>query len=213
MTGKECLDLLMGRLGRTGNPQLRAIALTEMILVQTDRLEKRPLLPHWIITEEAEAFTEPDEPRLYLPTDFIREVEDMNLMIVDADGNERDLKKKGWDDAVLEHDDTARGEPAVYTMRGNYLYLRPTPDDVYTVRLSAYYARQPRIVDDANFTNAWTENAPGLLIGLTGIVMAGQYVKDAELVTTFGVLAKDANEELNVSIVAFEEANRSRRSG
>lgn len=212
MTGKECLDLLMGRCNRD-SPEFRQKALLEMVLVQTDRLEKRALLPHWLITEQAEAFTEPDEPRLYLPSDFIREVEDMRLLLVDTDGNELDMRKKGWDDALLYYDDTAVGVPDVYTMRGNYIHLRPTPDDIYTVRLSAYYARQPILLDDAGFTNAWTENATGLLIGLTGIVMAGQYMKDADLVTTFGVLAKDATKELDDSVVAFEEANRNRRMG
>lgn len=204
--------MLMGRLGRD-SPEFRAKALVEMNLVQVDRLEKRPTLPHWLITEQAEAITEPLEPRLYLPTDFIREVEDFQLIFVDTDGDEWDLGKRGWDEALLEYDDTAEGVPAIYTMRGNYIHLRPTPDGEYTVRFSGYYAKQSPIVDDASFENAWTINAPSLLIGLTGLVMAGQYMKDADLVTTFGALAKDSNQELETSIVAFEEANRERRMG
>lgn len=212
MTGKEILDILMGRLGRD-SPEFRAKTLLEMKLAQEDRLEKRATLPHWLITERADTVTEIGEPRLFLPSDFIREVEDMNLMLVEEDGNELDLGKRGWDEALVEYDDADTGEPAIYTMRGNYVHLRPTPDAVYTIRFPGYYARQPAPIDDASFTNAWLTHASSLIIGLTGMVMAGLYLKDPELVAAFGITAKDANKELDDAITAFEEANRERRMG
>jgi hypothetical protein len=212
MTGKEVLDLVMGRCNRT-SPEFRALVLQEMIAVQQDRLEKRGALPHWLKSERADAITEINEPRLAFPSDFLREAEDMNLMYVNEEGDEIDLAKLSWDRALAHYDDTATGPPDVYTIRGNYIHLRPTPDAEYTVRFAAYYARQQAVQDSAEFTNKWTIEAPGLLVGLTGMVMASMYIKDNELALAFAGVAKDANKELDDAITAFEEANRDRRMG
>lgn len=210
MTGKECVDLVMARCSRDA-PELRAKVLTEMILAQQQKLEGRAELPYWLLSERADTQTKVGEPRLFLPGDFLRESEDMRLIYVNADGDEDELDKLSWDDAHIEFDDTATGVPSVYTMRGKYLYLRPTPDAVYSIRLASYYARQPKPQDDVNFTNEWTVEAPELLIAHTGQVISAQYIKDPDLTSVFSVQIQTNEKLLNDAIVAFEEANRTRR--
>lgn len=213
MTGKEIIDLIMGRCNRTA-PEFRVKVLAELTLVQVDRLEKRPQFPDWLIGEQSDALTTAGESRLYLPLDFIQEVEDMNLVFVEEDtGAESDMDRKGWDELITEYPGVEPGVPRAYTVRGNYLYLKPTPDAEYRIRFPGYYAKQDLPIDDATFHNAWTDNAPNLMIGLTGMVMAAQYLKDMELAQSFATIARDANAELDVYITATQEANRTRRMG
>lgn len=215
MNVKKCLDILMRRLGNRTSPSLRATCLDEMVLVQIEELEGMEELPWFLISEQATTLTTPGEARIVLPTDFLREVEDDNLTIYDADGVKiADLGKVGYDEGRLQiPDDADPATPTLYSILGGYVILRPTPDIEYTIRYPSYYGRQPEPEDTADSENQWFKWVPGLLIAKTGVVVAGEILGDENLVQLFGAQQKRGMERLENMIVAREEANRSRRMG
>lgn len=213
MNVKEALDLLMGRLGNRTASGLRSKALQELKNAQ-GKLERAPELPWFIMSESATAFTIPDESRISLPTDFIREVEDENLELLDESGEVWDIIKKGYDEARLQYpDETDPGKPQVYSVRGRYVILRPTPDAEYTIRFPTYYAKQDPPEDNLQSENEWFKNVPDLLIAMAGVALTTFHVKDAELIVAFQAEQKTGEDLLIRDIVAREEANRSRSMG
>lgn len=55
---------------------------------------------------------------------------------------------------------TANGKPYAYTYTDNQIFLYPTPNDAYTMRVYAHY-RLPTLADDG--ANAWTDDAEELI--------------------------------------------------
>lgn len=211
---RKILDLLMARLGNKTSPALRANCLVEMSLIQETDLEGAELLPWFLIGEGAIAVTVPGERRLMLPSDFIREIEDDNLYLVNEDGTYTDIRKVGYDEGRFELGlNPEQGPPTLYSVRGNYILLRPTPDAEYSIRFPSYYARQPLPVDATDDQNAWFRWVPDLLLAKTGVIIAGEYLKDTELVTLFGAQQQRAVKRLENVETAREESNRSRRMG
>lgn len=214
MNVKKCLDILMRRLGNRTSPVLRATCLDEMALVQAEELETMEALPWFLISEQATTLTVPDEPRIILPTDFIMEVEDDNVTLLQDDGSIVDLEKVGYDEGRLRvPDDAEAGPPQLYSILGGYIILRPTPDLEYTLRYPSYYGRQPPPEDTEDSENQWFKWVPGLLIAKTGVVIAGEMLKDEELTQLFGAQQQRGMQRLENMITAREEANRSRRMG
>jgi hypothetical protein len=216
MNVKESLDLLMARLGNRTSTVLRTNCLREMKVVQ-EQLEGAETLPWFIISEEATAVTTEEmigDPRLPLPTDFIREVEDDNLWYVEDDGTLVEIAKVGYDEGRAQIDDNAEpGTPSLFSIRGEDIILRPAPDRVMTFRLPSYYAKQDPPSDDVLNENGWFKWVPDLMIAKTGVVVAGHYLKDQELVGLFGAEQQRAVQRLANLETAREEANRSRRMG
>jgi hypothetical protein len=61
---------------------------------------------------------------------------------------------------MLTGGSTANGKPTAYTYTDNQIFLYPTPNDAYAMRIYAHY-RLPVIAD--NETNAWTDDAEELI--------------------------------------------------
>lgn len=178
------------------------------------KLEQAPELPWFLEVEEATAITEPDEERLPLPTDFIREVEDFNLNLVETDGTLTDIKRRTYDEAEVEISRNADpGPPQIYAMRANYIILRPTPDGEYEVRFPTYYGKQEPPVDSESSENEWFKVVPDLMIAMAGAQVAGKRLKDGELIALFTNDQKSAEDRLIRLITAKQEENRERNMG
>lgn len=214
MNVKESLDLLMLRLGNRTAPTLRAQCLSEMKLIQQTDLEGMEELPWFIISEEATTVTAVLDERIELPSDFIREVEDDDLYWIQDDGTRVLIPKRGYDEGRFEIDDNAEpGPPELYSVRGNYIILRPKPDLEYTIEYPSYYARQESPVDSITSENQWFKWVADLLIAKAGVIISGENLKDEGLVTLFGGQQQRAMQRLANMITAREEANRNRRMG
>lgn len=218
MNVKRSLDLLMGRLGGRTRPTLRTTCLEEMVLFQQNECEGGEELPWFIITERAETDTEAPvdgvgEPRIPLPTDFIREVEDKNLAYVSEDGAIIELRRVGYEELELDFLNAEPGTPEVYSMHGNYIYLGPAPDRVITIYYPAYYARQEPPSDSAESENPWFQWASDLMIAGAGIQVASLHLQNPGLVELMAASLVRARDRLNKVITAREEANRVRRMG
>lgn len=208
MNTKDSLDILMGRLGRS-DPSLRTKCLLEMRLAQ-ESLEQSETLPWFIQSEKADSATKVNDRRLRLPPDFLRESEEETLVVIDDQGIEHHLEKGAFDELLSEFGSEAVGPPQKYCIRGEYLQFFPLPDAEYPVRYSSYYSRQTPPEDTTASENAWFKNAADLVIARAGLVIATNYLKDAELTKTFDGLLGDAKRRLFHLEVAREEANRQR---
>lgn len=213
MNVKKALDILMGQLGNRTASGLRAACLDEMALAQ-EKLEQAPELPWFLEVEEATAETEPGEERIPLPTDFIREVEDFNLSLLDEDGNLEDLAKRTYDQAEVEVSRNADpGIPSIYYIRNGNIILRPVPDGFYFVRFPTYYGKQEAPQDNDTSENEWFKTVPDLMIAMAGVQVAGKRLKDPDLVALFNGDQKSAEDRLARLIIAKQEENRERNMG
>jgi hypothetical protein len=214
MQGIQILNLLMARLGNRTEPELRALCLLEMQLAQETIMEGGPVLPWFIVTEEATVLTTPQERRVEVPEDFIREVDqEKPLMYRPASEADKVLDKKSFEEAMTWYGSNSEGPPEVYAMRGDYFMIFPKPDAAYTLVLPGYYARQTAPAD-STAENKWQKWASDLCIATAGKQIAEKHIKDD---TGLGMMfEKDialAYDRLNRMEVAREEANRDRRMG
>lgn len=200
----------MARLGNRTSSVLRGNCLKEMVGVQ-EILEGAPDLPWFIISEATWGETTVGDRRVKLPGDFIREVEEAPLMYRDVDGEDHEIVKGEYQDLEREYSTVATGTPLHYAFRGDYLVLFPTPDAVYELRFPhGYYARQDPPQDLESSHNPWFRYVSDLILAMTGSIVAGQYLKDVELVGQFASQKAEAENRFVRLMTAHEEANRDR---
>jgi hypothetical protein len=202
----SAVSLIAARLGN--RTDLNASIILEMQLVQTDRLEGDGTFRPWFLwTDYTTAFeTVSGQEYVDLPADFL--VEDMELSMrwydsTISSGNKwRVMRRENLDD-TLEYDLGSSDEsnppaevasPARYAYRGDRIFMSPTPDAVYPLRL--FYYRRAAEIDDDNIENEWLKWASDLVIGEVGSVMAGQYIQNPTLEASFMKQAQAARQRL-----------------
>lgn len=214
MTGEKVLDLLMKRLGNRTDSDLREACLLEMQMIQETKLEQGPVKPWFIISEETETETTPDERRVEVPDDFIQELEEEGeVIIVDSTGVDHELEKKTWKENANWHGLQSSSElPENYSLVGNYFMLFPIPTLQLKIKFR-YYAKQTP-VSDTNTETPWTKFAADLLIAETGLMVAGRHVEvTPERVAGFEKDIMTAWDRINRENTARAEANMNRRMG
>lgn len=217
MTASKILDLLMSRLGDRREPELRALCLLEMALAQETVLEAGPVLPWFLITEEAVTTTTVNDHRVELPDDFIREVDDGEypLYYRPADGSSDVVLTKGSFSELRAKNWGERDTPMGYALRGEYLMIFPKPQEEHILVLPGYYARQTPPSDSDSFENVWCKWAPDLLMSVTGEIVAAQHLQNVDpiVVQSFSNIKVEAYNRLSRMETAREEANRDRSMG
>lgn len=213
MTGQRVLDLLMSRFGgRDADTELRAKAALEMELAQVN-LENGEFLPWFLLSEDATVASDAEERRVQVPTDFLREHDEGDLMFQDAEGKWQPLDKDDYDILLAKWTFDGTGEfPEQYSIVGEYFTLFPTPTQSINLRLTKYYARDAAPTD-TSAENKWLKYAPDLLMNETGFIVASQHIKDMELAGVFKAGRDEALKKLFKAHVAREEANRMRSMG
>lgn len=168
-------------------------------------LERGQTLPLFIVLEDETISLSADVGTWELPSNFIRELDDFGApySTFTVDGDVVNLKKLPYDVGYAQYSGADAGAPVAYSRRANTLRFWPTPDEDTTITIS-YYAKQddPRTAS----TNAWSENAPGLLIGLAGMMVAADVEHDraeAKFARIYALARKSVFNE----IVAQEDAN------
>lgn len=174
------LQLLHFRSGNT-----RDTSVVENAIQQAQRmLELEEFYPPFLLVEDAVLLGVGDDPDVTLPNDFRLESEEEGLRALNEDSEEVPLLKgdlraltNTWrESGGLESssaDDTIE-MPTAYALRGGgssqSIRVFPTPTAAWTMLLS-YYARQDELTLGVD-TNAWSEHAPDLLIGIAGQICA-----------------------------------------
>lgn len=197
MTRDEAVDRIQEGLG------FRSDLETELIkkLQEAQRyFEGRPTLPWFLVTEDADLSGTADDPAVSLPSDFIRFTEEGGVRYIDSDGDPHWLDKASFDHIRTIHRGTTSTTPLSYALRFNSIYVLPTPDESYTIRID-YYAKDT--VLDTNIENLWLEHAPEVLIGRAGLLQA-KILGDEVAMTDF-------NESLQVAVDAMLKATFDRQ--
>lgn len=208
----------MKRLGNRTETTLRATCLDEMIQVQS-MLERAPVLPWWLISEQETATLTANDRRLAVPTGFLREVEEEasdeegSLIVVDTQGNEIPLPKDTYANLARTIGTQATADvPQAYALVGQYFMMFPIPNLALSVKIRCYLADQ--VIGDNNTENGWLKNASDLLIAKTGLVMGGQHiVVPADKMAAFASAVQEATARIAVENIARAEASMKRASG
>lgn len=172
-----------------------------------DELERGKTLPRFLINEDESIALTADTNTWTLPSNFIREVDDFGdpNSQFDSDGDIVNLERLPYDVGYSRYGGADAGSVVAYSKRGSTFVFWPTPDEDTTLTISYYaHADDPATAS----SNAWSENAPGLLIGLAGMMIAAD-VHDDPAQQKFAVQYAQAKDSLFKEIVADEDANMS----
>lgn len=170
-----------------------------------DELERGKTLPWFIVNEDETISLTAGVSTWTLPNNFIREVDDFGNpnSQFSSDGDIVNLKRLPYDVGYSTYGGADPGEVVAYSKRGSSFVFWPTPDEDTELTIS-YYAH----ADDPSTaaSNVWSENVPGLLIGLAGMMIAADLHDDAAQ-QKFAVQYAQAKDSLFKEIVADEDAN------
>jgi len=179
MTRDEARTLVAARLGfRT---DLNDTIDLELQLVQAEELEDdHEFKPWFLFTDYTDPtfVTTPGQDYVQLPEDFLLQIEDTFLYFQEPEATGTEFP---WSPvranllAEVMAQDEVGGVPSFVTVQGNRLYLRPTPQEVYTLRL--FYYRADTVLS-GNITNLWLTHAIEWLVSATAAKVADSYLQD-----------------------------------
>lgn len=221
MTRDEAVDIILARCGNKGsNVFLRAQTIKEMAVKQETVLERADFRPWFLLSEYLHANTGVLEPRMPLPPLFLEEYEEGLLWIKPIGATKYDKMSHDDLDTLEEYYvDYVAGQPKQYAIVRQYAVLFPTPNAAYPLKMRCYLKEPTLTYPYATpgptdpITNQWLTNAADWLIGETGQIIAGQYLRDPERAAMFEKEAIKARASLYVAHVAREEMNRTRSQG
>lgn len=207
MTRDKLIELLGWRLGDRKDMAERAVA--EMDFVQTFTLEAHHWLP-WFLEKEFSALQVlSGTAKVALPADFLAEIEDSPLYLVDSAGARTKLAKDSYDSLLQAYPGT--GTPAGYCFTQSGLQLFPYPDQAYTLE-GRYYGKDA-LMSAADAETLWLAHAGDLVMALLGVELAAKHLQDTALAAVFSADAQVAWERLLYKHTSREELNVSRAMG
>jgi len=202
MTTDEMIESLQSLLGDIGTV-MDSTLLTELKLAQI-KAERSPELPWFLFLEETTTTTI-DEPRVELPTGFLRETEESHYFVVTTTGEYIALKKEDLATLRSKYEDEESGLPEYYAILGSYLWCYPKPDAEYTV--SMHYASKDSTLATGDSGNLWSTYYPDLLIGLAGQSACTAF-RALDIKPRFDEMAALAAQQIITDNVAREMTNR-----
>ena len=192
------LRSLLGKIGTV----LDAEILVELKLAQT-QVERGPILP-WFLIKEKYAKLTVDEPRVAIPTDFLREAEESALYAISTAGTWTPLDKDHLDNLRKEYEGQTSAIPEKYMLLGGYFWCYPIPDSTYTVRMNYYAADTALATGDSG--NLWSTYYPDLLMGLAGQNLAIHF-RALDIKTRFDEMVLVARQQMLQDETGRELAN------
>src|SRR5688572_23607106 len=143
--------------------------LIRYLKLAQQQLELEPVKPWFLLSESLTTETQADQPRVLIPTGTVTMLEEFDngaLFYIpdsgDDEGKRIALKKDEYDVLMENYKDSDSGPPKAYSLRGQYFYLFPTPDDAYDLEILVY--AQATLLD-SNVENSWLKYAPMLIMG------------------------------------------------
>lgn len=210
------VDLIMKRNGNNTDTTLRNDIINEMVQIQDSILEGDPMSPWFLLTEETSAVTTVGDERVGLPADFLMPWEYGFLFRYDAalDDPYIEMHRDDWD--LIKEVLNYAGEPTHYDISGEYIFMRPVPDEIFPLRMR-YIARGLSLAGQYgvdNIENIWLKYASDWFIGEVGAVISEQYLQAVpQKVDVFKAQATRGRERVRIKNVAIEESNKRRVIG
>lgn len=172
------------------------------ISIQQNHLEREvkwERYPSFLLTERADTVLTIEDDRLQKPSDWIADVEEDGLYVIDSEGTEHLLTKTEYNKLRLTYGNDDPGLPQAYATMGDYYRVLPVPDVGYTMRM-IYYQSQP-LMSDVVTSNRWSINAANCLIGRVGLMLCG--AEDNKRQQMFSALFLESKSALEVK--AYED--------
>lgn len=225
MTRDDAVTIILTRCGmRQNDKKLQAACVMELVLAQQTKLERAAFKPWFLLSEDETTITLPGEARIPLPRFFLQEYEHGSVWLREYFDDREDtpgyvpmpfVHIPKLDETQLIEKYQYSNRPAAYTIVNNYLTVAPVPNGTYLFKMKYYKAAT---VINAEYgagkaENEWLRYAPDWLIGETGAIIAGSYIKDAATAAEFKAQAASAQSSLYVEHCARDEANRVRSMG
>ena len=179
------------------------------------QLELGHTLPRFLLEFDTPITVTANNPLIVLPSGFIRFHDDYDLYYVNSDGARVFLPRKNYTEAyqayVASGDEngqvieTTSSYPQVVVQRTKTsAQLVPTSTVGFTAYLTYYKAAT---VLDSDVENVWLANAPDVLIGMAGMIVAGD-VRDKDALARFTARANLGGKSLMGDIIEDELAGR-----
>ena len=203
MLRDAAVDRIQEKLGFRTDQATRAVtALQDAQL----KLERRPLLPWFLLTEVASVTAEANEERVGLPSNFLREYEEDALWLFNTTATEpadewTELIKD--DLSVLRNAHPGTGDPIKYSLTGLYFRLFPTQTEDKTLKL--IYYKQAEVLS-TNIENEWLKYASDLMIGMAGKDVA-TVLRDADAIAVFKDMITEGQAQLIIDTEARQHEN------
>lgn len=214
MTRSQLVAIMLARLGRRNDTLLQVNIETELQNVQETVCEQRPSLPWFLLSEMTDANTTAGEDRIELPGDFLMESDEEEGALWYYDSTNEDnqwilLTKDS--EVFLKATQSGTGAPVAYALAGEYLIVKPTPDDTYPMRFK--YFKKDELLTGDNSDNQWMKFGRNCLMYETLAVVAREYMKDEASAAGFEARAAENWERLRRAEIARQEAGRDRQMG
>jgi|SRR5882757_7111071 len=179
-------------------------------------LELGRTLPSWLVEFDTPIAVTANDNVIALPTGFIRFHDEYDLYYINSDNANVFIPRRNYTEAYQAF--VASGEPndaAVIDQTSSFpsvvvqlnkaeAILIPTPTTSFTAYLTYYKAAA---VLDSETENAWLLHAPNVLVGMAGMIVAGN-VRDKDALSEFTRRASMGQKSLMGDIVEDELAGR-----
>ena len=190
---------------------LNAVILRALRDAQT-LLETGQTLPWWLLSTTTTIVGVSGDTYVALPTGFIRFDDE-----VDIEYNDTTIGDATYPVSLVDYADlSALGRDPVtevrstggarwLAIRGDRLYIAPTPQAVFTISASWYEQDEDLGNLDDDESNRWLTHGPLILIGLAGASVAAD-IREPDGAQTFSAMYQTANARM----IADVEARKSR---
>lgn len=212
----DLLTLLALRCGSRTDADIMTVLELELTLAQDTTLEQNGRFKPWfMIGEQAQTLTIPNEQRIELPLDFLGEVEEGALYILNpASGKYDQLFRDDYDFLHDKFKHYAPTLPSHYTLEDHRYYrLFPTPDIAYVVR-ERYYEKDLAFNSVAETgENRWLKYASDLLMAVGGEQFATKHLQNPQLAAGFQTDIQRAWDRLRIEHERRKHTNRDYEMG
>jgi hypothetical protein len=177
---QEAIDLLLRRLGRRTDPDLRTDTINELNIAKQS-LEINPFHP-WFLYQTLTLTIPLNASRIDLPSGFLGEDEEAEALVFDQEaGADFPIYKRRREDIdLLGREPSTAGRPQRYTVSETGIYFFPKAEKAYLLKFPCA-VKTNDIVDTTAELNPWIREAPNLILNLAGAVIAGLHVQNAGL--------------------------------
>ena len=190
MTPDEAVAIIHRRLGNRSGLETQILA--ELVEAQREE-ELEPELP-WFLLSSTTLTTVADTETLALPSDFIQDVDGVEMWGTDSASETRHIKKNRYRLLKARYVGEANQFPKGYDLLGSTIYFQPIPDAAYSLTFF-YFANDPTAIASGGATNLWLTNAPSVLIGRAGMAVA-MFTEDQEKVAGFQAIYSEAKKSM-----------------
>ena len=208
MVRDQLVKVLAWRLGNRKDMEERIIA--EMDLAQELTLEQHTWRP-WFLAKDLEGVSlAAGESNFALPADFLDEVEDAVLWLVEPEtGGYIECHKEGVEDLRRFIPTTDR--PYAYAVDKGFVKLSQAVPAALNV--SWQYMAKDVLMSAANVETLWLKHAPDLVLAVIGAEIAGKHLQNPTLAGAFQSDMGQAWQRLQALDTAKKELNQQRTMG